>query len=60
MYRKTAFSVAIVLFSLVVFAQERTQPQKNQSDKGYTLSVETLEVQLPISVLDRKAVRLTG
>src|SRR5436189_3207524 len=60
MYRKTAFSVAIVLFSLVVFAQERTQPQKNQSDKGYTLSVETLEVQLPISVLDREGRPLNG
>ena len=60
MYRKTAFSVAIVLFSLVVFAQERTQPQKNQSDKGYTLSVETLEVQLPISVLDREGRPVNG
>src|SRR5438445_3619263 len=54
MYRKTAFTVALVLFSLVVFAQERSQPQKNQGDKAYTLSVETLEVQLPISVLDRE------
>jgi len=60
MYRKTAFTVAIVLFSLVVFAQERTQPQKNQSDKGYTLSVETLEVQLPISVLDREGRPVNG
>jgi len=60
MYRKTAFSVAIVLFSHVVFAQERTQPQKNQSDKGYTLSVETLEVQLPISVLDREGRPVNG
>jgi Ca-activated chloride channel family protein len=60
MCRKTAFIVAIVLFSLVVFAQERTQPQKNQSDKGYTLSVETLEVQLPISVLDREGRPVNG
>src|SRR5438128_6109794 len=60
MYRKTAFTVAIVLFSLVVFAQERSQPQKNQGDKGYTLSVETLEVQLPISVLDREGRPVNG
>src|SRR5438046_5094394 len=60
MYRKTAFSVAIVLFSLVVFAQERSQPKKNQGDKAYTLSVETLEVQLPISVLDREGRPLNG
>src|SRR5436309_5195543 len=60
MYRKTAFTVAIVLFSLVVFAQERSQPQKNQGDKGYTLSVETLEVQLPISVLDREGRPVKG
>src|SRR5438093_6482646 len=60
MCRKTAFIVAIVLFSLVVFAQERTQPQNNQSDKGYTLSVETLEVQLPISVLDREGRPVNG
>src|SRR5438046_5758622 len=60
MYRKTAFTVAIVLFSLVVCAQERRQPQKNQGDKGYTLSVETLEVQLPISVLDREGRPVNG
>src|SRR3989449_10366123 len=60
MYRKTAFTVAIVLFSLVVFAQERSQPQKNQGDKGYTLSVETVEVQLPISVLDREGRPVNG
>src|SRR5947207_15469211 len=60
MYRKTAFTVAIVLFSLVVFAQERSQPQKNQGDKGYTLRVETLEVQLPISVLDRAGRPVNG
>src|SRR2546426_11495092 len=60
MYRKTAFTVALVLFSLVVFAQERSQPQKNQGDKGYTLSVETLEVQLPISVLDREGRPVNG
>src|SRR5262245_65086091 len=60
MYRKTAFIVTIILFSLVVFAQERSQPQKNQNDKGFTLSVATLEVQLPIYVLDREGRAVNG
>src|SRR5438067_3326670 len=60
MYRKSIFVPLIILFSLVLFAQERPQPQKNQNDKGYTLSVETLEVQLPISVLDREGRPVNG
>ena len=60
MYRKSIFVLVIVLFSFVLFAQERSQPQKNQNDKGYTLSVETLEVQLPISVLDREGRPIAG
>src|SRR5439155_5824443 len=60
MYRKSIFVLVIVLFSFVLFAQERPQPQKNQNDKGYTLSVETLEVQLPISVLDREGRPVNG
>src|SRR5438552_18558832 len=58
--RKIIFVVAILLSSLVLLAQDRAQPQKNQSDKGYTLSVETLEVQLPISVLDREGRPVNG
>src|SRR5207237_9530064 len=34
--------------------------QKNEKDKGYTLSVETLEVQLPISVLDKEGRPVNG
>jgi len=60
MYRKSIFVPVIVLFSFALFAQERPQPQKNQNDKGYTLSVETLEVQLPISVLDREGRPVNG
>src|SRR2546427_9948183 len=60
MYRKSIFVLVIVLFSFVLFAQERPQPQKNQNDKGFTLSVETLEVQLPISVLDREGRPVNG
>src|SRR3989475_3902154 len=60
MYRKSIFVLVVILFSFVLFAQERPQPQKKQNDKGYTLSVETLEVQLPISVLDREGRPVNG
>src|SRR6266850_4630068 len=60
MYRKTFFVLAICLFSVVLLSQERSQPQKNEKDKGYTLSVETLEVQLPISVLDKEGRPVNG
>src|SRR5437763_1863871 len=60
MYRKSIFVPLIILFSFVLFAQERPQPQKNQNDKGCTLSVETLEVQLPISVLDKEGRPVNG
>src|SRR6266478_8490723 len=60
MQRRIVFPLVICLFSVVLLAQERTQPQKNDKDKGYTLSVETLEVQLPISVLDREGRPVNG
>ena len=60
MQRRIFFPLVICLFSVVLLAQERTQPQKNDKDKGYTLSVETLEVQLPISVLDREGRPVNG
>ena len=58
--RKTIFVVAILLSSFVLLAQDRSQPQKSDKDKGYTLSVETLEVQLPISVLDKEGRPVNG
>src|SRR5438477_2786968 len=58
--RKIIFVVAILLSSLVLLAQDKSQPQKSDKDKGYTLSVETLEVQLPISVLDREGRPVNG
>src|SRR2546425_9483807 len=60
MYRKSFFALVISLFSFGLLAQERAQPQKNDKDKGYTLSVETLEVQLPISVLDKEGRPVDG
>ncbi len=53
MCRKSTFIAVLFLSSFVLLGQDRPQPQKNDKDKGYTLSVETLEVQLPISVLDK-------
>src|SRR5213078_1117680 len=58
--RRTIFAIGIFLSSFVLLAQDRAQPQKSDKDKGYTLSVETLEVQLPISVLDREGRPVNG
>jgi VWFA-related protein len=61
MVRKSIFSLVILLSSLALLAQERSQPQKQgQGGKDYTLSVETLEVQLPISVLDKEGRPVDG
>jgi VWFA-related protein len=43
-----------------VLAQDRAQPQKQGNDKEFTFRVETLEVQLPVSVLDRAGRPLDG
>ncbi len=58
--RKTIFAFGILLSSFVLLAQDKSQPQKSDKDKGYTLSVETLEVQLPISVLDKEGRPVNG
>src|SRR5436190_725350 len=53
MLRKSIFGLGILLSSLVLLAQDQTQPQKQDKKKDdYVLTVETLEVQLPVSVLD--------
>jgi len=60
MYRKAIFILLVCLFSVVLLAQDKPQqPQKSDKD-NYTLSVETLEVQLPISVLDKEGRPLNG
>jgi len=58
--RKSIFALVIALSSVTLLAQDRPQPQKGQKDKDYTLSVETLEVQLPISVLDKEGRPVDG
>src|SRR5437870_5686220 len=60
MYRKSFFALVISLFSFGLLAQERAQPQKNDKDKGYTLPIEILEVQLPISVVDKEGRPVDG
>jgi Ca-activated chloride channel homolog len=60
MYRKILFALVICLSSFVLLGQDRSQPQKSEKDKDYTLSVETLEVQLPISVLDKDGRPVNG
>src|SRR5438128_4615244 len=60
MYRKATFILLVCLFSVVLLAQDKPQqPQKSDKD-NYTLSVETLEVQLPISVLDKEGRPING
>src|SRR5262244_3608142 len=60
MLRKSPFALFVLVSSLALSAQDRTQPQKQGKDSGYTLPVEILEVQLPISVLDREGRPVNG
>jgi Ca-activated chloride channel family protein len=46
--------VAVCVFSAAVAAQDKPpQPQKGQNDKDFSLKVEAVEVNLPVSVLDK-------
>ena len=58
MLRKSVLGSALLLSSLALIAQDRSQPQKD--DKGYIFRVEALEVQLPVSVLDQKGRPVDG
>ena len=61
MLRKFLFALIFTVCSLVVLAQDKPQPlQKQDKDKGYTLSVDALEVQLPVSVLDKQGRPVDG
>src|SRR5262245_47887166 len=57
MFRKSVFVLSILAFSLVALAHGGQQ--KKQDDTG-TLRVETLEGQLPISVLDKEGRPVDG
>jgi len=62
MLRKSIFGLAILLSSFALLAQDRSQPQKQGQgkDSNYTLSIEALEVQLPISVVDKEGRPIDG
>src|SRR5215510_8147906 len=53
MKRKFVFLPILLLSTLVLRGQGRQQLQRQEPDKPFTLPVEILEVQLPISVLDK-------
>src|SRR5262249_1101790 len=59
MLRKSIFGLGVLISSFVLLAQDRSQPQKQGKD-DYTLSIEALEVQLPISVVDKEGRPLDG
>src|SRR5215471_14380299 len=60
MWHKSVLTVAVCLSTAVLFAQDKPQPQKGQNDKDYSLKVETVEVQLPVSVLDKEGRPVDG
>src|SRR6516165_10657287 len=60
MWRKSLLTFAVCLSAVVLCAQDKTQPQKGQNDKDYSLKVETVEVQLPVSVLDKEGRPVDG
>ena len=60
MLRKSIFGLALLLSSIALAAQDRSQPQKQDKDKDYTLNVDALEVQLPVSVLDKEGRPIDG
>jgi Ca-activated chloride channel family protein len=61
MVRKSIIALVIVLSSLALLAQENPQVKKQGKDgKEYTLSIDALEVQLPISVLDKEGRPVDG
>lgn len=53
MFPKRVCAFAVFLSSLSLLAQDKTQQPQKQPDSSYKLSVEALEVQLPVSVLDK-------
>jgi hypothetical protein len=57
MLRKSIFAVIVLFSSLALLAQDRPQPQKQAP---FSISVEALEVDLPISILDKEGRPVDG
>jgi Ca-activated chloride channel family protein len=54
MRNRSLLIAAVCVFSVALAAQDKPpQPQKGQNDKDFSLKVETVEVNLPVSVLDK-------
>src|SRR5881409_632946 len=60
MLSKSILGLTLLLSSAALVAQDRAQPQKNEKDKDYTLAIDTLEVQVPVSVLDKEGRPVDG
>src|SRR6516162_4194773 len=60
MWHKSVLTVAVCLSTAVLFAQDKSQPQKGQNDKDFSLKVDAVEVQLPVSVLDKEGRPVDG
>jgi Ca-activated chloride channel family protein len=53
MFRKSILICALVLPAVLVAAQEKPRPQPQEKDSPFSIKVEALEVQLPVSVHDK-------
>jgi VWFA-related protein len=61
MRNRSLLIVAVCVLSAALAAQDKPpQPQKGQNDKDYSLKVETVEVNLPVSVLDKDGRPIDG
>jgi Ca-activated chloride channel family protein len=61
MRNRSLLIAAVCVFSVALAAQDKPpQPQKGQNDKDFSLKVETVEVNLPVSVLDKDGRPIDG
>jgi Ca-activated chloride channel homolog len=61
MRNRSLLIAAVCVFSVALAAQDKPpQPQKGQNDKDFSLKVETFEVNLPVSVLDKDGRPIDG
>ena len=60
MLRKTILGLTLLLSSAALVAQDRAPSQKTDKSKDGTLVVDTLEVQVPVSILDKEGRPVDG